>query len=137
MTRQVISSAFVEKHRSAGVVTGDMVIGDVEGRTVVLVDDMISRGTTISRAAQACRNHGALQVWAIAAHGLFSADAETVLESARLNRVITTNSIPPFRLSPTFISHSLLVMNAAPLFGEAILRMYEGRSLVELCHDDL
>ncbi|MEY2724434.1 MAG: hypothetical protein RLZZ458_301 [Planctomycetota bacterium] len=136
-TRQVISSAFVEKHRSAGVVSGDTVIGDVEGRTVVLVDDMISRGTTISRAAQACRNHGALQIWAVAAHGLFAADAETVLESAKLNRLVTTNSIPPFRLSPAFISHSLLVINAAPLFGEAILRMYDGRSLVELCHDEL
>ncbi|MEY3456877.1 MAG: hypothetical protein RL215_34, partial [Planctomycetota bacterium] len=134
-TRQVISSAFVEKHRSAGVVSGDMVIGDVEGRMVILVDDMISRGTTISRAAAACRSHGAVQIWAAAAHGVFAADAETILEGARLNRILTTNSIPPFRLSPGFVGRQLLVMNAAPLFGEAILRMFEGRSLVELRDD--
>jgi ribose-phosphate pyrophosphokinase len=134
-TRQVISSAFVEKQRSAGVVSGERVVGDVEGRTVILVDDLISRGTTLSRAAEACRRHGAVQIWAAVVHGVFAADAEAVLEGARLNRLITTNTIPPFRLSPAFVARSVQVINAAPLFGEAILRMYDGRSLVELLED--
>lgn len=131
-TRQVISSAFVEKHRSAGVVSGERVVGDVEGRTVILVDDLVSRGTTLARAAEACRRHGALQVWATVVHGVFAADAEAVLESAGLNRLVTTNTIPPFRLSPAFVTRCVQVINAAPLFGEAIARLCDGRSLVEL-----
>jgi len=131
-TRQVISSAFVEKRRSAGVVSGERVVGDVEGRTVILVDDLISRGTTLARAADACRRHGALQVWAAVVHGVFAADAESVLEGVGLNRLVITNTIPPFRLSPAFVARTVQVMNAAPLFGEAIVRIYDGRSLVEL-----
>jgi ribose-phosphate pyrophosphokinase len=53
-----LPGAFVEKRRSGGVVSGETVIGDVAGRTVLLIDDMISGGTTLVRAAEACRKGG-------------------------------------------------------------------------------
>jgi ribose-phosphate pyrophosphokinase len=54
-----VGSAFLEKRRSAGVVTGDLLVGDVEGAAVLVIDDLISTGGTLSRAAEACRTHGA------------------------------------------------------------------------------
>ena len=131
-TRQVITSAWMDKHRSAGVVSGDAVIGEVEGRTVIVVDDMISRGTTLARTARACRQHGALQVYAIATHGLFAADAEAVLSTAPIDHIVVTNSVTPGRLSKEFQTQRVQTVSVAPLFGEAIRRMHEGRSLVEL-----
>ena len=56
-----VGAAFAEKYRSLGVVTGDMVVGDVEGKNVIIVDDLISTGTTIARTARACHTRGAAQ----------------------------------------------------------------------------
>ena len=67
-----VSKALVDKKRSMGKVTGDLFAGDVAGRTAIIVDDMISTGGTMTRAALACRRHGATEVFAAAAHGLFT-----------------------------------------------------------------
>jgi ribose-phosphate pyrophosphokinase len=122
----------MEKHRSAGIVSGETVIGDVEGRTVIILDDMISRGTTLARTVKACRARGAVQVYATATHGVFAADAEEVLTAAGVDKIIVTNSIPPVRLSPEFLDLRVRIISVAPLFGEAIRRIHEGRSIVEL-----
>jgi ribose-phosphate pyrophosphokinase len=66
-----VPSAFVEKHRSGGVVTGGAFAGDVSDRVALIIDDLISSGGTILRAAHACRELGAREVHAIATHGLF------------------------------------------------------------------
>lgn len=124
--------ALMEKQRSAGVVSGDAFIGDVENRTVIILDDLISSGTTIVRAARACLARGATRVLAMATHGLFAGDAEEVLGDAALERVIVTNSIPPVGLSSDFVGRKLTVLDAAPLVAEAIRRIDEGGSLVEL-----
>jgi ribose-phosphate pyrophosphokinase len=123
--------AFVEKYRSAGVVSGDAVVGDVEGRTVLLLDDMISSGTTLARAAAACREHGAARVWAAATHGLFTGKAESVLTAAALDPVVVTNTVPPFRVHGE-LNEALVVLDAAPMFAAAIRRIHEGGSIVEL-----
>src|SRR5208337_1828913 len=57
--------------RDLGKVTGQMFAGDIEGRTAIILDDMITTGGTMTRAAAACRAHGAAEVIAIATHGLF------------------------------------------------------------------
>jgi ribose-phosphate pyrophosphokinase len=93
---------------------------------------MISRGTTLARTARACREHGALQVYAIATHGLFAADAEAVLSTTPIDHIVVTNSVTPGRLSKEFQTQRVQTVSVAPLFGEAIRRMHEGRSLVEL-----
>ena len=54
-----VGAAFAEKYRSLGVVSGDMVVGDVEGKNVIIVDDLISTGTTIARTGRACHTREA------------------------------------------------------------------------------
>lgn len=127
-----VASAFVEKYRSWGVVSGGTVVGDVKDRVAVIIDDLISTGTTMVRAAKACRERGATKVFAAAAHGLFSGEASQVLADPALDRIITTDTVPPFRLDPAFAREKLVRLESAPLFAQAIKRLHEGGSIVEL-----
>ena len=127
-----VASAFVEKHRSLGVVTGGAVVGDVKNRIAIIIDDLISTGTTMTRAAKACRERGATKVFAAAAHGLFVGEASQVLLDPALDRMVTTDTIPPFRLDPAVVGKKLVILETAPLFAAAIRRVHEGGSIVEL-----
>jgi ribose-phosphate pyrophosphokinase len=127
-----VSSAFMDKRRSEGVVTGNVLVGDVEGRVALLVDDLIGTGTTMARAARACVGAGATEVLALATHGLFLEGAREVVEDPALSRVLVTNTVPPFRLDPELVRRKVEVVDAAPLVAEAIRRINEGGSLVEL-----
>ena len=126
------SNAFLEKYRSAGKVTGEAVIGDVKGKIAVIVDDLVSTGGTIARAAAACRQRGARRVYAVATHGLFVGEAARVLAAGDLAGLAVTDTIPPFRLPAEFMTGKLTVLESAPLVAAAIRRMHEGGSLVEL-----
>jgi ribose-phosphate pyrophosphokinase len=127
-----VSGAFVEKYRSAGVVSGEALVGDVADKTAIILDDLISSGTTLARAAQACRSRGAKTIYAAATHGVFSANSSQVLSQAPFEKIIVTNTIPPFRLDPGLVRDKLLVLDTAPLFAEAIRRIHSGGSIVEL-----
>jgi ribose-phosphate pyrophosphokinase len=80
-----VGAAFAEKYRSGGVVSGEALVGDVAGKVAIIVDDLISAGNTIARAAVACRNNGAARVWAAATHGIFALAANDVLARAPLD----------------------------------------------------
>ncbi|MDX1649843.1 MAG: ribose-phosphate pyrophosphokinase [Myxococcota bacterium] len=127
---RTLPGAFVEKRRSEGVVSGGTVVGDVEGRTVVLVDDMIAGGTTLAQAAEACRARGARRVLAAAAHGVFVPEAAQALAEAPLERILVLDHVPPFALDPQ--PPSLELLDASGLLAEAIRRLHEGGSLVAL-----
>lgn len=127
-----IPIAFMEKQRSKGVVSGDALVGKVAGRTAIIIDDLISTGTTMARAAKACREFGATQVYAAASHGIFVGEAGSVLANPALEKVVVTDSIPPFRLSPELMEAKLVVLDSASLFAEAIRRIHSGGSIVEL-----
>jgi ribose-phosphate pyrophosphokinase len=127
-----IGSAFMEKQRAGGVVSGAALIGDVAGKVAVIIDDLISTGTTLARAAEACRARGATKVFAAASHGLFVRDAATVLKQSAIDKVVVTDTVPPFRLPPEIVRSKLVVASVAPLFAEAIKRMHAGGSLVDL-----
>ncbi|MFQ5774973.1 MAG: ribose-phosphate diphosphokinase [Kiloniellaceae bacterium] len=127
-----IPTAFLEKYRSSGVVSGGTVVGEVEARAAVIIDDLISTGTTVARAARACRERGATAVFAAAAHGLFVGEAGKVLSDPALEQVVVTDTIPPFRLDPEVVREKVIVLDAAALFAEAIERMHRGGSIVEL-----
>jgi ribose-phosphate pyrophosphokinase len=127
-----ISRAFAEKRRSTDVVSGEALVGDVRGRTVILIDDMICGGTTLARAAEFCCKAGAREVLAAAAHGAFVPDASRVLAEAPLDRIVVLDHIPPFAIDPALVEAKLTVLGASGLFAEAIRRMHEGGSLVEL-----
>jgi len=122
--------AFLEKKRTGGVVSGeDAVVGSVEDRTVVIVDDLVSTGTTLARAAAACRDEGAVVVYAAVTHGLFTRDAERVVREAGFERLIVTNTVPPFRLQPETVQARIAVLDIAPLLAEAISRLHRGEPL--------
>jgi ribose-phosphate pyrophosphokinase len=126
-----IQNAFVEKYRSGGVVSGAAVTGDVKGRTAIIVDDLISTGGTLVRAAEACMARGATEVYAAASHGAFSQAASRILSHPALKRIVITNTIPPFRLDPS-VAGKVEVLDVTPLFAEAIRRIHSGKSIVEL-----
>jgi len=127
-----IPTGFMEKRRSRGVVSGEGLFADVKGRTVVIIDDLISTGTTLLRAAKAAREHGGERVYAAASHGLFIGQANQLFADPALDKVVVTDSVPPFRLDPSAVQEKLIVLDAAGLFAEAIRRMHEGGSVVEL-----
>jgi ribose-phosphate pyrophosphokinase len=124
--------AFMEKKRSAGVVSGEAIVGDLVGRAAVIVDDLVSTGTTLGRSARACRAAGALRVVAAVTHGLFVGDADRVLGESGFDAVLVTNTVPPFRLQPETARERLTIIDAAPLFAEAIHRLHTNGSIVDL-----
>jgi ribose-phosphate pyrophosphokinase len=125
----------MEKFRSSGMVWGERIAGDVKDKTVIIIDDLISTGGTIARAAAACKNSGAKKVLALATHGVFAGKAGETLQEEALEQIITTNTIAPFRLEHTGVKEKVITLNAAPLFAEAIKRMHEGGSIVALLED--
>lgn len=124
--------AFVEKARAKGVLTFGRLAGEVQGATAVVIDDLVSTGSTLANAAGACKAQGAKAVYALATHGLFVGDANRVLASDALDKVIVTDSVPPFRLDPKLVQRKVVVLSVAGLFAEAIKRIHGGGSLVEL-----
>ncbi len=127
-----IGKAFAEKHRSAGIVSGDLFVGDVAGATCIIVDDLISTGGTLVRAARAARARGARRVLACVAHGLFMPGAETALADPAIDRIIATDVVPPFRLPAGPVRDKLDIVPAAPLLAEAIRRLHEDKPLGDL-----
>lgn len=127
-----IGTAFMEKTRSLGEVRGESLVGDVAGKAAVIIDDLISAGTTMARTAKACRAQGATEVFAAASHGLFVGDANRLLAGPEIDELVVTDTIPPFRLSPELRNGKLVEIDAAPLFAEAIRRIHTGGSIVDL-----
>jgi len=125
-----VGKGLAEKHRSAGVVSGDLFVGDVADRTALIVDDLISTGGTLLRTAKSARAAGAKRVLALVTHGLFMAGSEDVLADPAIERVVVTDAVPSFRLQkPT---DKLVTLPCAPLFAEAIRRLSEHRNLTDL-----
>jgi ribose-phosphate pyrophosphokinase len=118
-----VEFAVIEKRRTGGQVSGDMVIGPVSGRHAVLVDDLIGAGTTLLRAVKSCREAGALSVGAFATHGVFAPGAERLLGPDGPDRLYVTDTLLPTRLqAPTGDPDKLQVLPVAGIFAEAIRR---------------
>jgi ribose-phosphate pyrophosphokinase len=120
--------AIIDKRRSAHNVAESLtVIGDVKGKTAVLVDDMIDTGGTISKGAQLLRQRGAERVIACATHAVFSPPAfERLSEPGLFEEVLVTNSIP---IPPDQRFPQLQVLSVANMLGEAIWRIHEESSV--------
>ena len=127
-----VQSGFMEKTRALGVMTAGRLSGEVAGRSVVIFDDLISTGGTIAEAARVCRESGAIAVYAAAAHGVFVGRAAQVLAGEEIDGIVVSNTIPPFRLPQDFVTSKVTVLEAEPLFAEAIRRIFTGESIVEL-----
>jgi ribose-phosphate pyrophosphokinase len=109
------------------------IVGDVAGKVAVIVDDMISTGGTLAKAAGAIKSRGATKVYTVASHGIFAGDAVKVLEQAEIEKVLVTNTIPfeDRDNHPKFIQLSI-----AQVFADAINRIVTNRSVSELFAGD-
>lgn len=119
--------AIIDKRRQSHNVAEVLnLIGDVKGKTAVLVDDMIDTAGTMTEGARLLRQEGARQVYACATHAVFSPPAIERLSSGLFEEVIVTNTIP-FREEKMF--KQLTVLSVANLLGETIWRVHEDSSV--------
>ncbi|HIK32445.1 MAG TPA: ribose-phosphate pyrophosphokinase [Oscillatoriales cyanobacterium M59_W2019_021] len=119
--------AIIDKRRQAHNVAEVLnVIGDVEGKTAILVDDMIDTAGTITEGARLLRSEGASAVYACATHGVFSSPAFERLSSGVFEEVIVTNTIP-VPVEKRF--DGLTVLSVANVLGETIWRIHEDSSV--------
>ena len=123
---------FMEKRRASDQVTGETLFAQVDKKAVVIIDDLISTGTTMGRAARACLDHGATRVFAAATHGLFIGGATQIVAAPGRAKIVVTDTIPPFRLDPRLVEQNVVVLSAAPLFARAIEAIHSGGSIAEL-----
>jgi ribose-phosphate pyrophosphokinase len=103
------------------------VIGEVAGKTILILDDMISTGTTMIEAAGAALELGARAVYACATHGVFAPQAIAELDQSPIAEIVITDTIPHTNLTPKFTE-----LSVAALLGESIRRIHEERSLSSL-----
>jgi ribose-phosphate pyrophosphokinase len=94
-----------------------MLVGDVEGRTAVLIDDLADTCTTISRAAKLLKREGATKVIALVTHGIFSGDAIDRLRSRDLDKIVVTNSVDQTE-HQELLGDKLEVLEIANVFAE-------------------
>ena len=123
--------AFIHKTRDIDVankVTSNRVVGDVEGRTCVLLDDMIDTGGTIAGAVQVLKNAGAGDVIIATTHGVFSGPARERLSECGAREIITTDTLP----QSTEGWDNLTVLSVAPLVAKTIHEIFENGSVTTL-----
>lgn len=104
-------------------------VGEVEDKTAIIVDDMISTGGTLVEAAHALLDRGARKVYACATHGVFAGDALANIKQSNLVETIVTNTIPQ---APDSVHARVHAISVAPLFAEAIMRIHKDLSLSAL-----
>ncbi|GLQ77276.1 ribose-phosphate pyrophosphokinase [Mesorhizobium huakuii] len=128
-----IGFGFMEKRRSRNVVSGELFAGDVVDHAVFIVDDMISTGGTMLRAALACRERGARTVHAIATHGLFGKGAEMLFGSQAIDRITVTDSVDSAALAKARHPQAPLdILPIGRLIGKAIRRLHTPGSISDL-----
>ncbi|MHB1630512.1 MAG: ribose-phosphate diphosphokinase [Bacilli bacterium] len=122
--------AIIDKRRPEPNVAEVMnIIGDIEGRTAVLIDDMIDTAGTITLAAETLIDRGAREVYACCTHPVLSPPAAQRLAASPIKEVVVTNTIA---LRDDQRMDKLVVLSVAEIIAEAILRVHEMRSISEL-----
>jgi ribose-phosphate pyrophosphokinase len=123
--------AIIDKRRSAANISEVMhLIGDVEGRTCIIIDDMIDTAGTLCQAAAALKQHGAKDVYATATHPVLSGPALERISQSCLKEVLVSNTIPADEKAQQ--CKSLRVVSVARLLGEAISRIHGDESVSSL-----
>ncbi|HYJ00123.1 MAG TPA: ribose-phosphate pyrophosphokinase [Thermoleophilaceae bacterium] len=121
--------ALLEKERPAHQVAEiGYVIGDVEGKVAVIVDDIIDTGGTLSAAAQTVLDEGAEKVYAVATHGVFSGGAFETLEASPLSGIVVTDTVPLRDGAPERIR----VLTSADILTDSIRRIFLDDSVSEI-----
>jgi ribose-phosphate pyrophosphokinase len=105
------------------------VIGEVDGKTAILIDDMIDTAGTICGAAQLLKERGAARVFALATHPLFSGPAAHRLQDSVIEKVVVTNTLP---IPPERRTDKLVVLSIAPIIASALRAVFEDQSVSEI-----
>jgi len=129
--------AFVEKRRIANEARAEALtlIGDVEGRDVIIVDDEVDTGGSISQATMVVREHGARNVYLAFVHPVLSRNAAERLALLPIQGIITTDTIPIPPEKMRYLKDKITILSVAPMLGEVILRAHEGRSVGEVFNE--
>ncbi len=129
------SYAVVDKWRPEhGKVEVINVIGDVEGKTAVIIDDMIDTGGTICEVSEALINRGAREVYVLATHALLTGSAVARLMASPMKRIVTTNTVP---VPPEKMFDKLEVLSVSSLLASFILNIFLGEPISPLLgYDD-
>jgi ribose-phosphate pyrophosphokinase len=130
-TRLQCGLAIIDKRREkANVAQAMHIIGDVQGKLAVVLDDMIDTAGTLTEAARALMENGAREVWACAAHAVLSGPALGRLKESPISRVVVTNTIPIPEASEA--GGKIISLSVARLLGEAIRRIHMEDSVSSL-----
>jgi ribose-phosphate pyrophosphokinase len=113
-----------KQREKANVISHMELIGDVKGKNVVLVDDMVDTAGTLTKAAEVMRERGAISVRAVCTHALLSGNAYERIENSLLEELIVTDSIPPKKESP-----KIKVLSCADLFADTMREVHENKSI--------
>ncbi len=129
--------AFIEKRRAANDAKAEAltIIGEVEDRDVVLVDDEVDTGRSLAQAINLVKEKGARRIFVVFVHPVFSVDAVERLAALPVTEFITTDSIPIAPDKREQFGKRLTVLSIAPLLGEVIRRGHEGRSVGQMFNE--
>lgn len=132
-TRLEMPIAIIDKKRPAPNKAEIMnIIGEVEGKTAIFIDDMIDTAGTIVLGAEALLEQGAKEVYACCTHPVFSGHALQRLSGSQITEVVYTNTIPVDKGLLEGMRDIFKPLSVAPLIGEAIIRIHNKRSVSEL-----
>ncbi|MGT2887384.1 ribose-phosphate diphosphokinase [Streptococcus didelphis] len=104
------------------------IIGDVEGKKAIIIDDILNTGKTFAEAAKILERGGATEVYAVASHGLFAGGAADVLNAAPIKEILVSDSVKTINPVPQKVTY----ISASDLIAEAIIRIHERRPLSPL-----
>lgn len=122
--------AIIDKRRPEPNVSEVMnIIGEIKGKTAIIIDDIIDTAGTIVLAANAMKEAGVKEVYACCTHPVLSGPAMDRIENSPIKEVIVTNTIP---LTHPQVSSKIKVLSVGPLMGEAIIRIHEELSISKL-----
>lgn len=129
--------AFIEKRRTGNDAKAEALtlIGDVDGRDVIIVDDEVDTGGSIVQAVNVVKNNGARDVYLAFIHPIFSRNATERLATLPIKHIITTDTvaIPEEKMKP--LEGRVTILSIAPMLGEVIRRAHEGRSVGEMFNE--
>ncbi|MCR4962687.1 MAG: ribose-phosphate pyrophosphokinase [Firmicutes bacterium] len=130
-----VDIAIIDKRRQEANKAEIMhVIGDIKGKHVIMVDDMIDTAGTITKGAQVLRDMGAEEIYACCTHAVFSPPAMDRLTHSVISEVLTTNTIP-INYERQGYCNKIKILSVASLLGEAIIRIHEDLSVSRLFDD--
>ena len=129
--------AFIEKRRIGSDAHAEALtlIGEVQERDVIIVDDEVDTGGSIAQAVDVVKKHGARDIYLAFIHPIFSKNAAQTLANLPIKRIITTDtvSISPEKMNP--LEGRITILSIAPMLGEVIRRAHEGRSVGEMFNE--